>query len=738
MAKYKFILSNGSQTHIAIPIWKSDLSKVYAYEQEHKFMRATLSDSLVFLADDYDWIMAQSFEQKILITIQVDWQENGTFVDYWQGSFHQTDCTINLDDRSVKVKPNVEDRYNKILAGLEKEYDLIKLTPANQPVEMTRRAMLQIYTPSEDVVNCFLGGMAWEQEVANDDFTESELEDDLHFGLVGEFIQITFEDAPSGLTNGFYGTWEHGMRQGEWPDFSSEDGVYYMTYFQSMDDEGGLWHYYNGLRIYAIGGTTVLWEFKQTTTSETGIDEYPPIPSTFIMRGSGGADLTGSWTSTPIYGRWLLGHEFAGSYKIPSNDLVTNNRNYRYCYPYIMSDIIRMTTRNSTEPTEWGIRPDGNYYLPPTFTYDEQFLIRGVYPLSRSAWGYASIWLVWWDSVAFTEQQLWTDMTLRDAYTLEAVISVLLGQIDPTITFAATSAYSEFLYGTNPLWNRPLSVFGRLVMTPKSNVLVAEYTQPAQKAPVTIGEVFNMLKNLLGLYWYIDDSNRLRIEHISYFKNGMSYSGTPSVGIDVTDMYNSRNGHSWALGTGTYQFDKMEMPERYEYEWMDNVTDPFLGVPIEVRSTFVQEGNIEEINIAKFNADVDYIMLNPSDVSEDGFALLCCTVMGSVYHVPFDTMQFGGKTLTIQNYMLAMIVLQPVFLISDMPAWAIKVNDANTTAKGIQRKKKQQLNVPIGDTDGTLTQLVKTTVGNGEIERMTISLTSRMAKLQLRYDTTQQ
>ena len=736
MAQYKFILSNGTVTYVAHPDYKSGLSKVYAYEQEHKFMRATLSDSLVFIDDDYDWIMSQSFETKLLLTIQVDWDGDGTFADYWKGSFHQTDCTINTDDKSVKVKPNVEDRYNKILAGLEKEYNIIKLTPANQPVSMKRRPLFQIYTIGEDVVNCFLGGMAWEQEVADDSLTESQLEDDMHFGHIADFIQVSFTDPPEGLTNGFFGTWDHGDRRGEWDDFNSEDGVYRMTYFQTATyNEGAeqnVWHCENGLRIYAIGGNTVLWEFSQSADRESIY--FNEIPATFTMTGSGGADLSAAWSGAPVFGRWLLGQELENSYKIPTSDLVPNNRNYRYCYPWIASGVITMTTRSSATPTQYGIRTDGRYYLPPTFTYDEQLLIRAVYPVSRSAWGMASIWLIWWDSMAFNEESMRTDMTLRDAYTLEAVISVLLGEIDPTITFQATSAYSQFLYGTNPL----ITSFGRLVLTPKSNLLVAEYTQPAQKAPVTLGEVLSMLKNLLGLYWYVDDSKRLRIEHIRFFKNGMSYSGTPSVGWDVTQMFNSRNGHSWALGTGTYQFDKMEMPERYEYTWMDNVADPFKGDPIEVLSTFVQEGNIEEITIAKFNADVDYIMLNPSDVSEDGFALMCCTVTGNVFHVPFQTQTYDGKKLTIQNFKLAMINVQPAFLISDMPAWSIKVNGSNTTALGIQRKKKQQLNVPIGNTDGTLTQLVKTTIGDGEVEQLTINLSSRMAKMQLRYDTTEQ
>ena len=126
-------------------------------------------------------------------------------------------------------------------------------------------------------------------------------------------------------------------------------------------------------------------------------------------------------------------------------------------------------------------------------------------------------------------------MTLRDAYTLEAVIAALLSQVAPSITFAATNAYSQFLFGSNPLTN----TWGRLVVTPKSNVMVAEYTQPAQKAMITLQEVFNMLKNAPRATGSLMIITALRIEHISYFKNGGSYSGTPAVQVNVNELINS-------------------------------------------------------------------------------------------------------------------------------------------------------------------------------------------------------
>jgi hypothetical protein len=281
--------------------------------------------------------------------------------------------------------------------------------------------------------------------------------------------------------------------------------------------------------------------------------------------------------------------------------------------------------------------------------------------------------------------------------------------------------------------------WGRLVMTPKSNVLVAEYTQPSQKAPITLNDVFKMLRDACGCYWYINGSNQLIIEHISWFKNGGSYSGTQAIGMDLTAVENTRNGKPMSFGTNEYSYDKIEMPQRYQFEWMDDTTEYFKGAAIEVLSTFVEAGKIEETTIGQFNSDLDYMMLNPSGVSEDGFALMCCSVVDGVYKTTIDELPVSGlQTAKMQNGRLAFVALQPMFLISDMPSWNIKVNGLQTTAKGIQRKKEQKVNIPVGTTEPNLQLLVQTGIGVGEIKTMSVGLSSRMAKTTLRYDTTQQ
>ena len=742
MHSYKWIISytagNQTFTRVARPIWKDDLSKEYAFETGQYFRRATLSGNITFLGADYDWIMAVPFGTKINVEIQVRWSEVSAYQNYWNGSFHITDCTVNTDDKTIVVKPDVEDKYNKILAGLDNEYDLIKLKPAAQYVSLKRRPLLQIYTLGESIVSCFCGGMAWEQDVNDTQASGQQLQDDYHFGVVGELEQISFTNPPSELTNGFIGSWSHGDAQGEWPDFSNEENVYYMTYYQRYEQGSALWRYTNGLHIYDVATNTLIWEFEQENIAAYDIG-YLAIPSTFTMvaKVEGKSNLSASWTGTSIYGRWCLSRQISGAYDIPSSDLVAYNRNYKYCYPYAVSSVIRTTSRFSTEPTEWGKKPDGNYYDKPQLSYDDLLITRAQYPIGRTAWQAWSMWLEWTDSVANQEEAFRGSLTMRDAYPLESVISVLLAQIDSNITFAADTNHSIFLYGTNPLTND----WGRLAITPKSNIKVAEYTQPAQKAEITLGSVLAMLKNALGLYWFIDAQNRLRIEHISWFKKGGTYAsgGALTTGYDLTEVMCSRNGQHWSLGTGTYNYDKIEMPQRYQYAWSDTTTDAFKGQPIEILSSYVQQNKVEEVNIADFNADIDYIMLNPSDINDDGFCLMCCTVSGGQWSLGFDTYEVNGDRVTLQNYQLSMIALQPAFLISDMPSWSVKVNGTATTAKGIQRMKKQTVSVPYqvaGDMD--MSKMVKTTIGSGEVERASIKLTSRMIKFNLRYDTAQQ
>jgi hypothetical protein len=70
-----------------------------------------------------------------------------------------------------------------------------------------------------------------------------------------------------------------------------------------------------------------------------------------------------------------------------------------------------------------------------------------------------------------------------------------------------------------------------------------------------------------------------------------------------------------------------------------------------------------------------------------------------------------------------------------MPARLFKINDEEYQAVSIERKKKQTLNFPCGADDPNPMHLIKTYIGNGQIEKISVNLCSRNIKAELKYDT---
>lgn len=124
--------------------------------------------------------------------------------------FMKTNCTFNDDDKLVTVQPETIDEYNNVLAGLEKEYNLIELAPQIEFLTIRKRPLIQIYVPGDSIVSCFLGGTNWEQD-ANVITDQNALVHTHYFALcnVLKEIRITGNSNPNvnGLYAGKNGRW---------------------------------------------------------------------------------------------------------------------------------------------------------------------------------------------------------------------------------------------------------------------------------------------------------------------------------------------------------------------------------------------------------------------------------------------------------------------------------------------------------------------------------------------------
>ena len=706
------------------PMYKDDLAKEYELETNQYFYRVKLSGKISFIRQDYDYIMSQNFESQFYFLMGKSNDGGRTWDnEYYRGKFFMTDCEFDDDNKKCTVQPDTLDDYNDVLAGLEKEYNLITLAPEINRVIFDKRPLIQIYIPGDSVVSCFFGGDYWEQD-AHAVSGRNALINKFHFALCNLLKEINVTGSSNPNVNGLYAG---RMSIGENNTFT---GTLYpnnnndFTIRASQEYKPPFFGIIN-YEIVRTSDNVVLFSYGRSS------DDQPWDNAEFDFTAVSGSGASGTphaeMTTYNIYARYLCDVEKINdltTYPLPTDDIVENNRNYHRAIGYAV-DVGYISNNFSAQPTEYGLADNGQYFAPPYSIWGQKF-----FPIARSTWRYASIWFAFYAFDWILEKKARKQYTLRDAYPVASCISVLLKQFAPGISHEATAEYSQFLYGENPISHQKFE----LLLAQKTNMLVGDYDRPAQKAPTTLQQLTNMLRDCFRCFWYIEDG-KFKVEHILWFRNGGSYSAKPKFTVDLTTLLNVRNGKTWGVASSKWSFDKVDMAERYQFEWMDDVTQPFEGSPINILSKFVTPGKIEDITVSNFTSDVDYMILNPSAISNDGFALFAAVRDSNNNLVlPYGTFSAQGVDFLLQNYILSFYYLQPTYYIYDLPARRVEINGSSTHVYGVERKKKQTVTYPSID-DPDPMKLVKTAIGNGQINKISINLYSRMNKVTLMYDT---
>lgn len=723
MNLYRFYIDiNGKKTQV-YPIYKDDLSLDYELESNQRFYRKKISGKLSFVRNDFALINSAAFNTEFKFTIEHSNDFGLTYSEIYKGKFYKTDCTIDEDNEKIEVQPSVDDEYNKVLAGLEKEYNLIELAPDNEFLTIYKRPLIQVYVPGDDVVTCFFNNYTFEIDVNSPIDDVTDLASKYYFALSSRDAEVTLtagKGAPDDINGVYVGhiTLDaSGVHESATFMPEDDDIMYYLEYSAAA---GLQWVSTYTLKSKVTGSIVYQNQKKNRITNET-----------IRLSAQGFGTTAGDIKVYAIMARYLSDvDEVKGvpTYDVPADDIVADNKNYHKVLPYNV-DTFYISNNYSDTPTKWGKADDGRYFLPPEGTSTDVF-----YPVARSTWRNASVWFKFYWLNDSMDEDARKAYTLRDAATLSSTINVLLQQFAPEITHKGTAEYSQFLYAdSNPL-DGGIRQF-TLLISQKSNIINGEYQTPAQNAPITLQQILNMLRDTFKLYWYIED-NKLKIEHVEFFRNGGSYSKNNSISYDLTKLINVRNNKSWAFGTSNYTFDKEELPERYEFEWMDDVSTMFEGNPVEVVSPYVQEGKIEDITISNFTSDIDLLLLNPSEMSSDGFALFAAVEPdgGGQLELPFVDLTVQGIDYHLQNGYLSYFYLQPKFWLYDMPAKDIKINGGNYYAKSIDRRKKQTLSFPASVEINPIA-LIKTYLGSGQIEKISVNLCSYVANTTLKYDT---
>ena len=709
-------LAGASEESVSVYPRFNDVTFDYEREQGEIFYRKNFNGEVTFVGADYDLIANAPYATRFVLRI-TRWYPDGTTKQLSLSEFYKTDCEFDMDKRNVTVSPKEIDSYQRVLDALDKEYNIKDLLPEMTNLTIYKRPLIQIYVQGDDVLQNYTAGTTFEQDSGIMD--ESELEQ-YHFmdnGLMVALRAVMGSD-PEGSSPNVAGVYIGTGKVGS--NFRLDgfgDIDYYVRFFPEV----------NGIVQVTIHDTsgTRLFLGKGDETSKSiwcNADEESGATGRVWVR----------FVYYRVYAR-MLHNKAEEGYPLAEDD-VSSNPNYKRVSGIDISNNMRWSTRTSATPTEYGMTAGGAYYMPP---YGPSVTF---YPVSITQWPdkshygyYLSIWFAYDSVITALDSHYRVAQVVSVAYTMTDVIKALIEANGLGVTFDSTSDYSLILFGntttSNVLGGRSITPF----LVAKANIINGDYRKVYPDPSITLGQIFSMLKNTMQIYWYLDGS-KIRLEHRRYFDNGLSYSGAPVVGYDLTELMCPRSSRSWASGRNQYKYDKDEMPERYQFGWMDTVTKPFSGYPIVVNSDAVEGGLIEEVTVENFTSDIDYMLTNPSGVSEDGFAIIGAILSGSNYLTPIVSQTTDNVAYSMQNGLMSYIYLHPVYWLDDMPAESLTINNAPYMAHSVKRTKRQEIDFPSDNYEVDEYELIKTELGDGQIDKLSVSLTSGFVNAEILHE----
>ena len=709
------------------PVFGDDIKINISREENQIFRREKIEGTFKFVNKDFDLIYECSIFTKFTLEIYRE--------DVFVGSagFIRTDCEFNLDDKICSVKLTTKDIYEKILNGYDNKYNLVKLAPQRESVTMTKRAVLQFYVRGENVVTNVVGGVHYEQS-CKEVYDAKALGDIYHFGgylplsyiYINKVIDAT---APSDVLGGYFID-------------KSIGGSAAIIYINSSNSN-------YRIQLTYVASEWVLLLIDSSTNKTLASANVPNVQSgsqaiVFVKTGSSGGDYaSGIYNSDgDLYCRLLLPKQFDNSYQRSMDDDITD---YDSNYPYVggvsldrFAPKMKMVVDKSVTPTEWGIDSEGTYFQYPILTASQQENGSSPIPIGQSHWERMSSWLLSDDDVNDLVDDFYATFILKDSYPIGSAIAVLLKEIDDNISFEDTQDYSMFLYSgaMQELYSYDfLGCRNALHITPISNIKKTFYEQAAQRGEISLKQIFDMLRNVYNCYWFIDSEKRLRIEHIVYFKNGNSYtSEKPTPSIDVTIKKNLPTGESWGFAQNTVEYETGKCPARYEFKWGDNCTYPFVGEPIDVKDIYLDASQKESVGIENFLADIDYIVSNPSGVSDDLFAVFEVNKSTKKVDILDVRLNDASPKYKVQNPYLSMIVAEQYYYPFDLSGWKAYAGKYELDVYKTKGIKKQTLSCPLSLAEMRSIGIIHTEIGNGTIDKLEAEINTLYAKNTIYYE----
>ena len=469
-----------------------------------------------------------------------------------------------------------------------------------------------------------------------------------------------------------------------------------------------------------------------------------------------------------VFYRFLSDSTGSGSISVRTGDSFIPANRYKYAYQgswyflnqYQSGNYFIYSVNTQDEATRYPKSTlTDKFFVRPNVSYDG----RVIFPLCPSEWQGVAMWgVIWMDNDYTSHMNSYrATVSVPDAYKIVDIIIFLLSLLNLNIIFDDSVECSQFLYSQTFVIPPEHSVGGvstdilgiRLYVTPSSNVIVPNYSAPAASGKISLKDIFDMLRNIYNCYWFIDENSKLRIEHIKYFMNGLSYSNSPSVLFDFTNKADAYNGKNIIFDQYQIEYVKQGFFSERTISFSNSECSQVFAMNIlRYSGYFLRDSDESNLDVSRFDADLVDMQVQADNYSKDNFALLAVEMgAGSQFGINIEkgcpahtvipaanTVYFadsdGIPTPVIVSNILASALYVMQFMFYNVPSLT---NFETKGAKGIT--PQTQLRFMSQKVEVSLTQdleylgLVHTNLGDGMIMDMQVDMITRKAKLELRY-----
>ena len=246
----------------------------------------------------------------------------------------------------------------------------------------------------------------------------------------------------------------------------------------------------------------------------------------------------------------------------------------------------------------------------------------------------------------------------------------------------------------------------------------------ASISEITFKRIMEILREMFNVYWFIDDSGNVRLEHYSWFKNTQS--------IDIT------NAGVSVEATRKYKHVQDDVPKFERWSLVDSLNIDFVGAEIVYEGQCVNAEQEKRHDVADVSTDLNYILGTNESISINGHVLIANAYDGS-YSIIKDTGSISGSE--VLNAPLSIANLHDAFHRAGRMLRTGKMNNQLTTFVSY-RPTVEQVVVEIPycceyqtfNPDGYVTSELSAELEvNGQIKRSEFSVTKQTLKLTINY-----